>query len=258
MKKLSQIVLITLAISVLSACSTPQESNKPSAEKNPLEAAGDYVPGMVDINKKAQQDIQNAANQENNRLNEALNENNSMNQNQLVPPTASENYKDKYSQAVIKTSLGDITVKFDAAKAPITVNNFLKLSEAGFYNGTKFHRVIKGFMIQGGDPTSKDESLKNQWGTGGPGYKFNDELKGTEKYLQGTLAMANSGPNTNGSQFFIVTASPAASLPPSYTVFGSVVSGLDTALKIENVKTVSPGQIDRPVEDVVIKSVELK
>ncbi|OGI29612.1 MAG: hypothetical protein A2288_00230 [Candidatus Moranbacteria bacterium RIFOXYA12_FULL_44_15] len=160
----------------------------------------------------------------------------------------------KYTAAVIKTSLGDIKVKFSADSAPKTVENFLKLSQSKFYDGTKFHRVIKGFMIQGGDPLSKDEAMKNQWGTGGPGYKFNDELKGTEKYLQGTLAMANSGSNTNGSQFFIVTASPEAPLPPSYTVFGSVVTGLDTALKIENVQT---GPNDRPVEDVVIKSVEM-
>lgn len=163
----------------------------------------------------------------------------------------------KYNVALIKTNLGDIKVQFYNTDSPITVGNFLKLSQDGFYAGTKFHRIIKGFMIQGGDPLSKDDTMKNKWGTGGPGYKFNDELKGTEKYPQGTLAMANSGPNTNGSQFFIVTASPGASLPPSYTVFGQVISGIDVALKIENVKTVSPGQLDRPVEDVVIESIEL-
>jgi cyclophilin family peptidyl-prolyl cis-trans isomerase len=109
-------------------------------------------------------------------------------------------------------------------------------------------------MIQGGDPLSKDDSQKAAWGTGGPGYQFADELKGTEKYPQGTLAMANSGPNTNGSQFFIVTASPEASLPPSYTVFGKVISGLNVALKIENVKT---NANDHPTEDVIINSIEL-
>ena len=149
-----------------------------------------------------------------------------MNENDLIK---------KYSAALIKTSLGDIKVQFDAKNAPLTVNNFLKLAEKGFYDGTKFHRVIKGFMIQGGDPLSKDDSMKERWGTGGPGYKFADELKGTEKYVQGTLAMANSGPNTNGSQFFIVTADPGYPLQPQYTVFGQVVSGMDAALKIENV-----------------------
>jgi len=163
------------------------------------------------------------------------------------------NYMEKYNAAEIETNLGKIKVKFYNADAPVTVNNFMKLANQKFYDGIKFHRVIKGFMIQGGDPNSKTGD-SSTWGTGGPGYKFNDELKGTEKYPQGTLAMANSGPNTNGSQFFIVTASPEAPLPPSYTVFGTVISGMDVALKIENVKT---GVNDRPVEDVIIKSMTL-
>lgn len=162
-------------------------------------------------------------------------------------------YIKQYTGAVLKTNLGDIKVEFYNDATPVTVNNFLKLADEKFYDGVKFHRVIKGFMIQGGDPNSKTADVST-WGTGGPGYKFADELTGQEKYPQGTLAMANAGPNTNGSQFFIVTASPEAPLPPSYTVFGEVISGLDTALKIENVKTTVG---DRPVEDVVIKSVEL-
>jgi len=161
--------------------------------------------------------------------------------------------EEKTQLVLIKTSLGDIEVElFDSA--PKTAKNFADLAKKGFYNGTKFHRVIKGFMIQAGDPLSKDDSQKSMWGTGGPGYKFNDELTGKEKYLQGALAMANSGPNTNGSQFFIVTASPGAQLPPSYTVFGKVVSGIDIALKIENVQT-APN--DQPVDDVVIYNMEL-
>lgn len=168
-------------------------------------------------------------------------------------------YVEKYAGAVIKTNLGDIEVKFNNESTPVTVNNFLKLADGKFYDGTKFHRVIKGFMIQGGDPLSKDASQSDNWGTGGPGYKFADELKGTEKYPHGTLAMANSGPNTNGSQFFIVTASPQAPLPPSYTVFGHVVSGMDVAIKIENLKTTgSAGSpADRPLENVVINGIQL-
>ncbi|MFZ2975926.1 MAG: peptidylprolyl isomerase [Candidatus Moraniibacteriota bacterium] len=162
--------------------------------------------------------------------------------------------EEKTQLALIKTSLGDIKVELFADSAPKTAQNFSDLAQKGFYNGTKFHRVIKGFMIQAGDPLSKDDSQKSMWGTGGPGYKFNDELSGKEKYLQGTLAMANSGPNTNGSQFFIVTASPGAQLPPAYTVFGKVVSGMDIALKIENVKT-APN--DQPTDDVVIYNMEL-
>ncbi|MFA5841600.1 MAG: peptidylprolyl isomerase [Candidatus Paceibacterota bacterium] len=161
----------------------------------------------------------------------------------------------KTSNIVIKTNYGEIEVVLLDKETPNTAANFLKLAKDGFYNGTKFHRVIQGFMIQGGDPLSKDAGMKSRWGTGDPGYKFNDELTGQEKYPQGTLAMANSGPNTNGSQFFIVTATPEAPLPPSYTVFGRVVGGMDTALKIEKVATESN---DRPVKDVVIESMTVR
>lgn len=212
--------------------------------------------GLLDVNKKAREDIAKATEQENARLNNTLNENNNMNANStLKAPTANAELIKKYPFAMIKTSFGDIKVKFYGANSPITVTNFLQLASAKFYDNTKFHRVIKGFMIQGGDPLSKDEAMKNSWGTGGPGYKFNDELTGKEKYPQGILAMANAGPNTNGSQFFIVTAYPEVSLPANYTVFGEVVSGIDVALKIENVKTTAG--IDRPVENVVISSVEV-
>lgn len=175
-----------------------------------------------------------------------INNNNSTNMENL-------DYAKQYTGAVLKTSMGDIKVKFYNEATPVTVNNFLKLAQENFYDGVKFHRVIKGFMIQGGDPNSKTDAV-NTWGVGGPGYKFADELTGKEKYPQGTVAMANSGPDTNGSQFFIVTASPAAPLPPSYTVFGEVIAGMENALKIENVKTTVN---DRPVEAVIIKSVDL-
>jgi cyclophilin family peptidyl-prolyl cis-trans isomerase len=161
----------------------------------------------------------------------------------------------KSNNIVIKTSYGEIEVSLLTDKAPNTTANFLKLAGNGFYDGTKFHRVIKGFMIQGGDPLSEDNGKKEAWGTGGPGYKFDDELTGQETYPQGTLAMANSGPNTNGSQFFIVTASPGAPLPPSYTVFGKVVAGMDTAMKIEAVVTETN---DRPVKDVIIEGMTVK
>lgn len=158
-----------------------------------------------------------------------------------------------YTQATIKTSKGDIQIEL-VKSAPNTVANFGKLADSAFYNGVKFHRVIKGFMIQAGDPLSKDETKRAYWGTGGPGYKFNDELSGSETYKRGTVAMANAGPNTNGSQFFIVTAEDSG-LPPSYTVFGYVTSGIDVALAIENVAT---GPNDQPVQDVVINSVTAK
>ncbi len=157
------------------------------------------------------------------------------------------------TSATITTNLGTIEFAF-ATATPMTVENFKKLAASGFYNGVRFHRVIKDFMIQGGDPLSKDPAQKAAWGTGGPGYKFNDELSGKETYTLGTVAMANAGPNTNGSQFFIVTANPGVGLPPSYTVFGHVTKGIETALKIQEVQTDSN---DRPLQDVIIEKVEL-
>src|SRR3989344_1619126 len=115
--------------------------------------------------------------------------------------SSSMNTPTKATAATLRTNLGDIEIAF-YPESPNTVANFVKLANAGFYNGTRFHRVIKGFMIQGGDPNSKDDDWSND-GMGGPGYKFEDEIN-SHKLVRGTLAMANAGPNTNGSQFFIV------------------------------------------------------
>ncbi|MFA7208708.1 MAG: peptidylprolyl isomerase [Parcubacteria group bacterium] len=244
----TKIILLSLGVLVLTGCS--QEEVRQNTVDNPVLNPAANTKEMLDLKNQAQKNIQDSVNKGNEKLNNALNEN-GMNDAQNALGDNSALVK-QYAFATVKTSLGDIKVKLNSDKTPVTAGNFLKLSKAGFYDGTKFHRVIKGFMIQGGDPNSKGTN-KATWGTGGPNYRFDDELTGQEKYPQGTLAMANAGPDTNGSQFFIVTASPEAPLPPSYTVFGSVVSGLDTALKIENVKT---GANDRPVEDVVIKSIE--
>ena len=148
----------------------------------------------------------------------------------------------KIYTAVIKTSAGDITVEL-SQNTPVTTNNFVFLAQEKFYDGVIFHRIIPGFMIQGGDPTGT--------GTGGPGYKFFDE-KFTGEYKRGTIAMANSGPNTNGSQFFIMHADYA--LPPNYVIFGMTISGLDIVDKIAAGKT---GPNDRPLEPVVINSIEV-
>jgi peptidylprolyl isomerase len=156
-------------------------------------------------------------------------------------------------QAILHTSKGDITIEFSDA-TPNTVANFTKLAGEGFYNGTKFHRVIAGFMIQGGDPLTKDDSMQARWGTGGPGYQFADEIGAGNHNGAGTIAMANAGPNTNGSQFFINVADNAF-LDTKHTVFGKVVSGMDVVTQIEHTPT-APG--DRPIEPVVVTSVELK
>lgn len=158
------------------------------------------------------------------------------------------------SQVKIKTNQGEIDIKFYNEKAPVTVANFCTLAKKGYYDGIRFHRVIKDFMIQAGDPNSKDLAKKSSWGTGGPGYKFEDELPKAGEYKLGSLAMANAGPNTNGSQFFIVSGEAGVQLPPLYSLFGEIVSGMDVVNKIQNVET---GVRDIPVEDVIIESVEV-
>lgn len=154
--------------------------------------------------------------------------------------------------AVMKTNLGVVTLELFPADAPKTVENFVNLAESGFYDGTKFHRTIKDFMIQGGDPLSKDDDWSNDGG-GGPGYQFEDEIN-SHKIVKGTLAMANAGPNTNGSQFFIVTADATPWLDGKHTVFGQVVEGMEAVMKIEDVPTNSN---DHPTEDVVVESIEI-
>lgn len=160
---------------------------------------------------------------------------------------------EKFMTATLHTNFGDITIEFMDTDAPNTVANFTKLASAGFYDGTKFHRVIKAFMIQGGDPLTKDDSMQSRWGTGDPGYKFADEIHANNKNNAGTIAMANSGPDTNGSQFFINVANNNF-LDGKHTVFGRVTAGMDAVQKIEQVESTAS---DRPVTPVVINSVTL-
>ncbi len=148
----------------------------------------------------------------------------------------------KYT-ATIDTSAGTMTAELWPREAPMTVNNFVFLAREGFYEGVIFHRVIPGFMIQGGDPTGT--------GRGGPGYKFRDEPV-NKPYHRGTLAMANAGPNTNGSQFFVMHADYG--LPKNYTIFGKLTSGEDTLDKIAGAPT---GHNDRPTSPVKINSVTI-
>jgi cyclophilin family peptidyl-prolyl cis-trans isomerase len=145
--------------------------------------------------------------------------------------------------ATIETTAGTMIAQLFASEAPRTVNNFVFLANDGFYTDVIFHRVISGFMIQGGDPTGT--------GTGGPGYRFADEPV-TRQYLRGTLAMANAGPNTNGSQFFVMHADYP--LPPNYTIFGKLSAGEEVVDAIAGAPT---GAQDRPVAPVAIKSVAI-
>lgn len=161
-----------------------------------------------------------------------------------MPPMGIDSTK-RYS-ATLETTIGTLVIALDAAAAPLTVNNFVYLAAHHYYDGVIFHRIIKNFMCQGGDPEGS--------GRGGPGYKFGDELPKPGKYQIGSVAMANAGPNTNGSQFFIISGPSGVSLPPLYSLFGQVVKGLEVVEALQNVATRSG---DRPVEDVVIKSVTI-
>ncbi len=150
----------------------------------------------------------------------------------------------RYSAEMV-TSKGTMTIALDPIAAPATVNNFVFLARWHYYDGIVFHRIIPGFMLQGGDPQGS--------GRGGPGYQFKDELPAPGRYEIGSLAMANAGPNTNGSQFFIVSGPSGVSLPPSYSLFGKVVGGLDVVEAIEAVGSRSGS----PSEEVVIEAVTI-
>jgi len=211
-----KLILISLAVLLIATgCGT-----KEAAQERVPQVAGDKV---ADTN--------------------ATTDNNQMSANNLI---------NQYSQAVIKTNLGDITVQFYNNDSPRTVENFLKLAQSGFYNGTRFHRVMKDFMIQGGDPNSKDEDWSND-GQGGPGYKFPDEFN-NHKLVTGSLAMANAGPDTNGSQFFIVTTAETPWLDGKHTNFGYVTAGMDTVMKIEALPV---NDNNHPMTDATVLAIEL-
>jgi len=156
--------------------------------------------------------------------------------------------------AAVTTNRGAFKIKLLTAAAPVTVNNFIFLAKEGFYNGTLFHRIMKDFMIQGGDPTGT--------GTGGPGYSFADELPPSVPYGPGVVAMANSGPNTNGSQFFICNGAGAGNLNknPNYTVFGQVIEGMDVVYLISDTPVAqnAMGEYSQPMEEVYIEKVTIE
>ena len=162
-------------------------------------------------------------------------------------PAMSIDVNSKYT-AELETSLGNIVIELFTDTSPITVNNFVNLSNDGYYNDVIFHRVIKGFMIQGGDPSGTGHGDMGKY----PGYDFEDELDNPMNYEKGIVAMANRGPNTNGSQFFIMHEDYP--LPYQYTIFGKVLSGLDVVDAIGNVQT---GENDKPNEDVVILNIKI-
>ena len=166
----------------------------------------------------------------------------------VVTQAQMENDQTKKYTAVLNTSVGKITIELNTDKTPITVNNFVSLSKKNFYNNTIFHRVINGFMIQGGDPKGD--------GTGGPGYQFDDEPFEGE-YSRGTVAMANAGPNTNGSQFFIIHQDNP--LPKNYVIFGRVTDGIEVVDKIAtaSVQASPMGEMSKPINPVKIQLIQI-
>jgi len=166
------------------------------------------------------------------------------------PPAMSIDPSKAYT-GTLKTSLGDMKLELYAKDAPNTVNNFVFLAKEGFYDGIIFHRIINNFMVQTGDPTGT--------GGGGPGYRFNDELTGPQTYTKGTLAMANAGPNTQGSQFFICHGGQAETLPKRYTIFGKVTDGLDVLDKLAGVpvQRSAGGEASKPNDPPKIVTVQI-
>ncbi len=186
-------------------------------------------------------------------INKKDNQNNIMNEVNTAT-TTTDNYETN-PVAVFETNQGNFEVELQTDKTPITSGNFVKLVQAGFYDGTRFHRVIKGFMIQGGDPNTKsDPNNFAIHGTGGPGYAIEDEFVAGQSNMRGTISMANSGPNSGGSQFFINLVDNTY-LDGKHAVFGKVINGMEVVDKIGNIATV-PG--DRPAEAVMVTKVTIR
>ena len=164
------------------------------------------------------------------------------------PPSMSIDLSKSYT-ALIKTNLGDITVELFQDTAPNTVNNFVSLSKDNYYDNVIFHRVISGFMIQAGDPSGTGHGDMGKY----PGYKFDDELDSPRDYTKGILAMANAGPNTNGSQFFIMHNDYP--LPYQYTIFGNVTKGLDV---VDNIASMETDASDKPIKDITILDIQIE
>ena len=213
---------------------------------------------IKDIREKGQS-VANVANKDKGTPASAESQSESFSEQQVAVPAGPRSYSappsmiispDLSYSAYLKTSKGDITIDLFSSETPVTVNNFVFLSKEGFYNGVKFHRVIKDFMIQTGDPKGD--------GTGGPGYRFADEVV-SRAYNRGAVAMANSGPNTNGSQFFIVHGSDVG-LPPAYTIFGQVSKGMEIIDAIAEVpveRSRFSRETSSPQQDIVVEYIEI-
>ena len=219
------------------------EKLKPGAKKEAREAVTQIPPTTTVMSEKPAQVSQNKPNAQN-----VQSQSGTLYQQFDAPPPMQIDTNTTYF-ASIQTTKGDMTIELFTSDAPNTVNNFVFLAQSGFYNGLKFHRIIKDFMIQSGDPKGD--------GTGGPGYRFADEPI-TRSYNKGIVAMANAGPNTNGSQFFVVHG-PQLTLPPRYTIFGTVTNGIETidAIAQSAVQASPNGEISYPVDQILINRIDI-
>lgn len=252
MKKKLLFASASLLMIVLAGCSLQQNANETADAVSGGEVSAMESPeisGQVLDQSIAQSEPGSAGSENPAPADTGNNDKSTANQtnNQPPMPEAVIDINKSYT-AILHTEAGDIEVALNAKETPLTVNNFVWLSQKGFYNGTIFHRVMKGFMIQGGDPKGD--------GTGGPGYQFKDEAFSGE-YTRGTIAMANAGPNTNGSQFFIMHAN--YQLPKNYVIFGHVTKGLEAVDKIAEASvTAGPsGEPSKPVTPIKVTSVEI-
>ncbi len=236
------IVLLSLiAIFLVGRSNNQKAANDLSLKNGKQVQAPDLTQPPNQQNQRQQQ--QNPAND--NETDSNTNQSDSKDDMSQLPKPEMQIDQEKEYFATLKTNMGTIKLKLHAQDTPITVNNFVYLANKDFYQGTIFHRVIKDFMIQGGDPKGN--------GTGGPGYTFKDE-ESSNKLVKGSLAMANSGPDTNGSQFFIVTADKTPWLDGKHTNFGQVTEGMDIVEKIEQLETNSQ---DKPKQTVKIEDVKI-
>lgn len=269
MKKYLLLSLLLISVLTLSACGTSKEESpliNEDEETNLLSGENGSATGLfenenVDKNKLKQElsGIPGSGETTTKVSTTTAMENESPKTNLTntmmnVDKSKFENLTTQYTQAVFNTNQGSFTIKFYNEKAPLTVNNFLNLANLGFYNNVKFHRIISNFMIQGGDQFTKDDSMSSRWGTGGPGYAIADEFGEGLTNAIGTISMANSGPNSGGSQFFINVANNSF-LDGKHAVFGEVVEGMAIVNKLAQSSVDSS---DRPVSPVVIQSITLK
>ena len=235
--RLASLLAVLLLVSVVAACGKSDDKN----EEDDIPAPTTLSLGDADIESGCWTEADRVSTEGDPELANV--------QQWSKPPEMQIDGSKKYT-ALVETNKGNFTIELLPAEAPLAANNFVCLARAGFYDNTPVHRIVAGFVIQGGDPTGT--------GSGGPGYRFNDEPVNLD-YLKGTVAMANAGPNTNGSQFFVVLDNLTGKLPKNYTLFGKVTDGMDVVDTLGKVETKvgRSGEKSTPVEPVTIEKVTI-